>query len=148
MGSSAWIAVRGVDTLDGVLLPILLGSAVLFWVAGFDILYACMDVDFDRTVPLHSIPKRLGVAGALRLAAVLHVVTIAFLGSVALVRTPGPAWVAGLVVVAGLLIYEHRLVRPDDLSRMDRAFFTINSFVGVVLLVCVVLDQMVFGRLP
>ncbi|HET9785131.1 MAG TPA: UbiA-like polyprenyltransferase [Terriglobales bacterium] len=130
--AAAWIAVRG------SLAPriLLLTGAVALWVAGFDLLYACQDVDFDRRQPgLHSTPKRIGVAASLRLAQICHVVMLALL--VLLLRSSGLgvlAW-AGLALVAGLLIYEHSLLAPDDLSRMNAAFFTVNGYIGILLLV-------------
>jgi 4-hydroxybenzoate polyprenyltransferase len=130
--AAAWIAVRG------SLAPriLLLTGAVALWVAGFDLLYACQDVDFDRGQPgLHSTPKRIGIAASLRLAQGCHVVMLALL--VLLLRSSGLgglAW-AGLAVVAGLLIYEHSLLSPDDLSRMNAAFFTVNGYIGILLLV-------------
>ncbi|MGN6592592.1 MAG: UbiA-like polyprenyltransferase [Terriglobales bacterium] len=130
--AAAWIAVRG------SLAPriLLLTGAVALWVAGFDLLYACQDVDFDRGQPgLHSTPKRIGIAASLRLAQICHVVMLGLL--VLLLRASGLgglAW-AGLAVVAGLLIYEHSLLAPDDLSRMNAAFFTVNGYIGILLLV-------------
>ena len=135
---SAWIAIRGVDDL---LTPLLVGGAVFFWVAGFDILYACQDVDFDRQAELHSIPALLGVGASLRLALVCHVgmlVVLAVLYGV----TPelGGVFLAGLIAVGMLLAYEHWLVRPDDLTRVNRAFFQVNAVVSVGLFVLVVVQ--------
>lgn len=128
--AAAWIAVRG--SLDWRIL--LLTGAVTLWTAGFDILYACQDVDFDRRSGLHSIPQRWGIARALRVARVFHVLMLALLVWLALVM--GLGWPArmGLAAVAALLLYEHSLVRPHDLSRLDAAFFAANGWIGVLLL--------------
>ena len=145
---AAWIAIRGpaflIDPVSGGWSiewpPILLGLVVLTWVAGFDILYACQDVDFDRQVGLHSIPARLGVVCALHLAAVFHLVMVGFLLALGLVADLGAIYYVGVAVVAVLLAYEHWLVRPDDLTRVNRAFFHVNSVISVGLLVIVTLD--------
>ena len=109
---AAWIALRG----DLAWPPVLLALAVLFWVSGFDIIYACQDVDFDRTVGLQSIPSRLGVPAALRLAAACHALMIVPLLGLGSVYPLGPIYFVGVAAVAVLLIYEHALVRPDDLT--------------------------------
>jgi 4-hydroxybenzoate polyprenyltransferase len=126
----AWIAVRGRFDVP----PVLLGLAVLLWVAGFDIIYACQDVDFDRGAGLHSIPARLGIGGALRLSRALHVAAVAVLASLAVVVPLHPVYLAGVVLVAVMLAYEHSLVREGDLSRVDAAFFTVNGWIGVLYL--------------
>ena len=125
---AAWIALRG----DVGLAVIILGVAVTLWVAGFDIIYACQDVEFDHTMDLHSIPKKFGVAPALYTSAALHVVMLGLLMMVA--RMSGLGWIAlgGLVAVAALLAYEHLLVKPSDLSRLNAAFFTINGYISVL----------------
>jgi len=129
--AAAWIAVRG------SLAPriLLLSGAVALWVAGFDVLYACQDIDFDRSrSDLHSVPKRIGVAASLRLAQLCHLAMLGLL--VWLLRASHlgvPAWL-GLAVVAALLVYEHSLLAADDLSRMNAAFFTINGYIGILLL--------------
>ena len=129
--AAAWIAVRG--SLDPVIL--LLTGAVTLWTAGFDVLYACQDIDYDRRAGLHSIPQRWGVATALRIAMMFHVLMLALLLWLAVASQLG--WVAllGLAVVAALLIHEHALVKPDDLSKLNAAFFTTNGWIGVLLLV-------------
>lgn len=136
---AAWIAIR---QLEGLVTPLVLGLAVLFWVAGFDILYACQDVEFDRKARLHSVPARLGVAGGLRVALVCHVLTVGFLLALYWVATPQLGWIylAGVLGIALLLAYEHWLVRPDDLSRVNQAFFTVNGVVSIGLLLSVLLD--------
>lgn len=122
--SAAWIAVTG--TLDPRIT--LLSFAVMLWTAGFDIIYACQDEAFDRREGLFSLPARLGVARALQLSRVFHVFTVLTLGALSLSfgLVPWP-----VLPVAALLIYEHSLVRPDDLSKVDVAFFTINGFLGI-----------------
>ncbi|HUX09132.1 MAG TPA: UbiA-like polyprenyltransferase, partial [Terriglobia bacterium] len=125
---AAWIALRG-DVSWSV---ILLGVAVTLWVAGFDIIYACQDVDFDRTVNLHSIPKTFGIAAALYASAALHVLMLALLVIVAQMSGLGGIALGGLVAVAALLAYEHLLVKPSDLSRLNAAFFTINGYISVL----------------
>lgn len=129
--AAAWIAVRG------SLAPriLLLSAAVALWVAGFDLLYACQDVAFDRSrADLHSVPKRLGIARTLRLAQLCHGLMFALLIILLRASGLGPlAWV-GLALVAALLIYEHALLSPTDLSRMNAAFFTVNGYIGILLL--------------
>jgi 4-hydroxybenzoate polyprenyltransferase len=135
---SAWIAIRGEFVMKNVadLLPAaVLGGAVLLWVAGFDMIYACQDVDFDRRRGLKSVPVRLGVPGALRLAAACHAGTIALLSLLPVVYNRfGAVYWTGLAAVAALLLYEHRLVRPDDLTRVNQAFFNVNAVVSLSLL--------------
>lgn len=135
----AWIAVRG--TLGADAAPVLwLAGGVLTWVAGFDLIYACQDAEFDRAAGLHSVPARFGVARALALSAALHVATVACLALVGLsARLHAAYWVA-LFVAAALLVWEHSLVTPRDLSRVDAAFFTANGWVGVGLFVGLALD--------
>jgi 4-hydroxybenzoate polyprenyltransferase len=111
--------------------PWLLGLAIGLWVAGFDIIYACQDVAFDRAHGLKSIPVRFGVAGALRLSRLLHIATILVMASLALVMPLGPVYLGGVAVVAFLLAYEQSLVHPDDLSRAAEAF-DLNGYVGIL----------------
>jgi 4-hydroxybenzoate polyprenyltransferase len=140
----AWIAVRG--NLQGDLLPILLMAlAVLTWVAGFDLIYACQDAEFDREAGLHSIPARFGQAGALRLSRVLHGLTVLALAVVAWRAELGWIYAASILGTAGLLGWEQSLVRPGDLSRVDLAFFTLNGWVGVALFVGMALDMALLG---
>ena len=128
--AAAWIAVAG--SLDWRM--IVLCAAVTLWVAGFDVLYALQDIEFDRQAGLYSIPKKFGIRGALTMARTMHVLMLALLvfeaWSFAL---PWPAW-AGLVVVGALLAYEHSLVTPGDLSRINAAFFTVNGYISMLLL--------------
>jgi len=135
---SAWIAILG---LSDLLIPTLIGGAVFFWVAGFDILYACQDVEFDRQQKLHSVPARIGVWASLRLALLCHAVMIGFLIELYL-KTPelGFVWLVGMIVVGILLAYEHWLVRPNDLSRVNKAFFQVNAVVSIGLFVLVLLQ--------
>lgn len=130
--TGAWIAVRGEI---GSAIPLLLSLVVLLWTAGFDVLYACQDYDFDRREGLRSIPARVGIARALWIARTLH--AGAFLALVALYAMTGLGAVAfaGVIATGGLLVYQHRLVRADDLGRLNAAFFTTNAFVSVILLV-------------
>src|SRR6202521_41329 len=128
--AAAWIAVAG--SLDARML--ILCAAVTLWVGGFDVLYACQDVEFDREAGLFSVPKRFGIARALAIARAMHVVMIALLGWLAWsFHLPWPAWV-GIAVVAALLAYEHSLVSPNDLSRMNAAFFTVNGYISLLFL--------------
>jgi 4-hydroxybenzoate polyprenyltransferase len=137
----AWIAIRG---LDGLATPIILGLAVLFWVAGFDIIYACQDVDFDRSQGLYSVPARLGIRRALRLAFLCHLVMIGLLVALdAVCPVLGTTYLVGIGVVAVVLLYQHSLVQPEDLSRVNQAFFYVNGVVSVGLLAVVLLQAAV-----
>ncbi len=128
--AAAWIAIRG--SLDARML--ILCAAVTLWVGGFDVLYACQDVEFDRAAGLHSIPKKLGIAKALLFARVMHVVMVALLAWLAWsFHLAWPAW-AGIAVVAALLAYEHSLVKPNDLSKMNAAFFAVNGYISLLFL--------------
>jgi 4-hydroxybenzoate polyprenyltransferase len=133
----AWIAVRG--RFDWP--PVLLGLAVLAWVAGFDVIYSCQDAEFDRRSGLHSLPARVGIAPALGIARALHVVAVVALASLYVVAPLHPAYLAGVALVALLLAYEHSLVSASDLSRVDAAFFTVNGWIGVLYLGCVLLSR-------
>ena len=125
--AAAWIAVTG--NLD--LRMLILCAAVTLWVGGFDVLYACQDVDFDRRAGLFSIPKRFGIASALMIARVMHISVVVLLAWLAAsFSLPWPAW-AGIAVVAALLTYEHSLVKADDLSRLDAAFFAMNGYISI-----------------
>ncbi|MCA1615874.1 MAG: putative 4-hydroxybenzoate polyprenyltransferase [Acidobacteria bacterium] len=129
--AGAWIAVRG--ALDSPV-PLLLSTVVMLWTAGFDVLYACQDFDFDRRAGLRSIPARLGVARALWVSRALHAAAFAALVALYLSAGLGPLALAGVAAVGALLVYQHSLVRADDLSRLNAAFFTTNAFVSVILL--------------
>jgi 4-hydroxybenzoate polyprenyltransferase len=135
----AWIAIRGMDRVE---VPLVLGLAVLFWVAGFDILYACQDVDFDRKAKLHSVPAALGIPASLRVAMICHLIMAGLLIVLYFVAQPylGVIYLVGVGVIAVLLTYEHWLVRPDDLTRVNQAFFHVNSVVSIGLFLVVVLQ--------
>jgi 4-hydroxybenzoate polyprenyltransferase len=141
---ASWIAIRGLEDLAT---PIVLGLAVCFWVAGFDIIYACQDTDFDRQVRLASVPAKIGVASALRVALLCHVATVALLVALYFVASPllGAVYLAGVAAVAALLAYEHWLVKPSDLTRVNQAFFQVNAVISVGLLAVVLLDWVVTG---
>ena len=129
--AAAWIAITG--HLD--LRMLILCAAVTLWVAGFDVLYACQDVDYDQSAGLFSVPKRFGVANALLIARVLHGGAVGLLCWLAAsLALPWPAW-AGVVVAAALLAYEHSLVKPNDLSKLDAAFFAMNGYISISFLV-------------
>lgn len=133
---AAWIAIRG--TVEWP--PVLLATVVFFWVGGFDILYACQDADFDRDQGLRSIPARYGVAGALRIACVSHVLTVVALFGLWWLAGLGPIFLTGVIAVAGLLAYEHALVRPHDLGRVNLAFFHVNAVISLGLFAVGVAD--------
>ena len=130
--TGAWIAVRG---QIGSAVPLLLSLVVLLWTAGFDVLYACQDYDFDRREGLRSIPARVGIARARWVARGLHVGAFLALVWLYAITNLGPLALAGVVATGALLIYQHRLVHADDLRRLNAAFFTTNAFVSVILLV-------------
>jgi len=128
--AAAWIAVTG--ELDWRVL--ILCAAVTLWVGGFDVLYACQDVDYDQSAGLFSVPKRFGIATALRISRAMHVLVVVLLSWLAFsFGLPWPAW-AGIAVVAALLAYEHSLVKADDLSKLDAAFFAVNGYISMLFL--------------
>jgi 4-hydroxybenzoate polyprenyltransferase len=129
--SAAWIAVRG-DLMDEV--PLLLSLFVLMWTAGFDVLYACQDYEYDRRKGLRSIPARFGIKNSLWIARLFHFQ--AFIVLLLLYLVTGSSWLAfaGVAIVGALFFYQHTLVKPTDLSRMNAAFFTANAFVSIILL--------------
>ena len=132
----AWIAVQGGVSRE----PFILAGAVLLWTAGFDIIYALQDVEFDRKAGLHSLPAHLGPRPALRLAGFFHVLAVALLVALGLAAGLGPFYFAGVVLAGGLLLFEHAIVSPANLSRMQLAFFRVNVAVGILLLVFTTLD--------
>ena len=134
--SAAWIAVRG--SLDPRIL--LLTAAVTFWVAGFDVLYACQDFDFDRSSGLQSIPRYLGISRALWVARAFHVIMLLWLAAVLVTFGMGKLAIAGVAVVAVLLAYEHSLVSAGDLRKLNAAFFTMNGVISVVFFIFVAGD--------
>jgi 4-hydroxybenzoate polyprenyltransferase len=130
--AAAWIAITG--GLDSRVL--ILCAAVTLWVGGFDVLYACQDIDYDRSAGLFSVPKKFGIANALLIARVMHVAVVALLAWLAFsFGLPWPAWL-GIGVVTALLAYEHSLVKADDLSKLDAAFFAMNGYISMSFLVC------------
>ncbi len=135
----AWIAIRG---LEDMTIPLILGSAVLFWVAGFDILYACQDAEFDKNARLRSIPAAVGVAAALRIALGCHVVMWGLLFALYATAQPplGTIFLVGILGVGVLLAYEHWLVKPTDLARVNRAFFHVNAVISIGLLGLVIAE--------
>jgi len=136
----AWIAVRG--DFSGDLAPVLLLFCTVWtWVAGFDLIYACQDAEFDASRGLHSIPAKLGVGGALRVSRALHLLTAVSLGLLAWQAGTGPVFWVSCAAAVGLLCWEQSLVHEDDLSRVDVAFFTINGWVGVALFLGLALDM-------
>jgi 4-hydroxybenzoate polyprenyltransferase len=135
----AWIAVRG-DFAGDLAVPLLLAAAVMTWVAGFDVLYALQDESFDRTHGLRSIPARFGVAKSLTISSALHVATVASLAALWWRAGLGTPFAVGVAGSALLLAWEHRLVKPGDLSRLDTAFFTLNGWMGVGLFAALATD--------
>ena len=127
---AAWLAIRGEFAWP----PILLSAAVMFWVAGFDLIYALQDVDFDRKTKLFSLPSKFGIASALRVSMLFHALTVLLLTGTATLANLG--WIAyvGIAIVAGILYWEHRLVTPQDLSRVNVAFFNLNGYISILLL--------------
>lgn len=140
--AGAWIAIRGTFALP----PLLLALAVLFWVAGFDVLYALQDLEFDRSAGLHSIPVRFGVSGSLWISRIFHMVMVILLVGLWRSLELGPVFAAGIVVTAGMLLYEHLLLRKGDLSKLDAAFFNMNGYISVALLLFTVADLFTRGR--
>jgi 4-hydroxybenzoate polyprenyltransferase len=126
--AAAWIAVRG--SLDPRIL--LLTAAVTFWVGGFDVIYACQDHEHDRSNRLHSVPRYFGIRNALVIARLFHIVMLGLLVALVVTFGLGKLAVAGVIAVAALLLYEHTLIRHDDLSKLNAAFFTMNGVISVV----------------
>jgi 4-hydroxybenzoate polyprenyltransferase len=137
--SAAWIAVRG--SLDPRIL--LLTAAVTFWVAGFDVLYACQDYEFDQHAELHSLPRYCGIAGALWIARLFHISMLFLLAALVWAFNLGALAIAGVVAVLVLLAYEHSLVSKDDLTKLNAAFFTMNGIVSVIFFVFLALDLLI-----
>jgi 4-hydroxybenzoate polyprenyltransferase len=134
--AGAWIAVRG----DFGWAPALLMLAVSTWIGGFDVLYAIADRDFDRSAGLHSIPARFGVTGALAISGALHAITVGALLGLVPVAHLGAPYLVGVAITVALLVYEHAIVRPSDLSRLDVAFFNLNGYVAVVYFLATLAD--------
>lgn len=135
----SWLAIRGEFALS----PILLGFTVMLWIAGFDLIYACQDVEFDRRSRLFSIPAGWGKSQALGLSSLLHVGTVVVLVGIAWLSGLGAVAYGGIAIVAAILYWEHRIVRPDDLSRVNVAFFTLNGYVSLLLLVAFATDILI-----
>jgi 4-hydroxybenzoate polyprenyltransferase len=136
---AAWLAVRGEFDWP----PVLLSAAVMFWVAGFDVIYALQDMEFDRKSRLFSLPATLGAAPALIISTLFHAATIVLLLATALWSQLGLVAYAGIVVVAAILVWEHRIVKPNDLSRVNVAFFSLNGYVSILLLVTFATDILI-----
>jgi 4-hydroxybenzoate polyprenyltransferase len=132
----AWIAIKG--QFDWT--PIILCCVVLLWTAGFDIIYACQDVNFDRKHGLHSIPARIGIRWALWVSSALHVVAVFLLFCIPRFAEMGHFYFVGVWIVVFIFIYEHAIVKPDDLSRVNLAFFTLNSMISLVLMALSIAD--------
>jgi 4-hydroxybenzoate polyprenyltransferase len=137
----AWLAIADspID-LEELKIPFFLGTAVLFWLAGFDIIYSLQDREFDRQQGLKSIPVRFGVAGALRLSAFFHCCTVIFLALVGRAAEVGVVYWLGFIAVGTVLFWEHRIVTPADLSRINRAFFDLNAYVSIGYLLAIITD--------
>ncbi|MFE9097869.1 menaquinone biosynthesis prenyltransferase MqnP [Streptomyces sp. NPDC007264] len=136
-----WLAISGAWSWDAVIL----GLAVGIWIGGFDLIYACQDVDTDRATGVMSVPARFGVPAAVRGARVCHAVTTALFVWYGVATGAGGFFWLGLLIVASAFAYEHTIVRPHDLSRLDRAFFSVNGFIGIALFVCALLDLLARG---
>ena len=134
---AAWIAIRG----EVAIAPALLSAVIFFWVGGFDILYACQDAEFDRSNQLFSIPARWGIPTALRVAFFSHLMTIACLFGLWSVSGLGTVFLLGCTAVSALLLYEHSLVTPSDLSKVNKAFFNVNAVVSLGLLTIALADM-------
>lgn len=135
----AWLAVQG----QWDVIPVLLGAAVMLWIGGFDIIYALQDYEFDVQSPLYSLPKRLGKAQALQVSRVMHTLSVALLAAVGVLYGLHLVYFVGVGVVAALIAYEQHLVKPDDLSKVNVAFFTLNGWVSVSLFAFVLLDNLI-----
>src|SRR5688572_28345164 len=136
---AAWLAVRGEFAWP----PVLLSAAVTFWVAGFDVIYALQDMEFDRKHNLFSLPARLGPGPALMISTAFHAATVVLLLGTALWTQSGAIAYAGIVIVAAILFWEHRIVKPNDLSRVNVAFFSLNGYISLLLLVTFATDILV-----
>ncbi|MFO7561309.1 MAG: UbiA-like polyprenyltransferase [Enhygromyxa sp.] len=136
--AGAWVAVTG--GLEGFALPAVMMVAVATWVAGFDVIYSLQDHEFDRDAKLHSIPVAFGVRGALWISGLLHLLTAAALIGVHLIAGLGLAHLVGMILVIVILIYEHWIVRPDDLSRIDKAFFDLNGWISIAYFAAMLID--------
>jgi 4-hydroxybenzoate polyprenyltransferase len=140
--AAAWVAVRG--TLDVRVL--IVTAAVMFWGGGFDILYSCQDYDYDIASGLYSVPRAFGIAGALSLARVFHLIAFAFFAWMLFSFGLGHLAIAGVALTGFALLYEHTLVKADDLSRLNAAFFTTNGFISMLILFAVTADRILLAH--
>ncbi|MFF0382943.1 menaquinone biosynthesis prenyltransferase MqnP [Streptomyces sp. NPDC004286] len=136
-----WLAISGTWSWDAVIL----GLAVGIWIGGFDLIYACQDVETDREVGVKSVPARFGIPAAIWGARACHTLTMALFVWYAVLTHAGAFFWLGLAIVASAFVYEHRIVRPHDLSRLNRAFFSTNGFIGISLFVCALIDLLMRG---
>jgi len=136
---AAWLAIVGEFAWP----PVLLSAAVMFWVAGFDVIYSLQDVEYDRESRLHSLPARFGIPAALRISSAFHAATVLLLGTTAWWTGSGAFAYCGIAIVAAILFWEHQIVKPHDLSRVNVAFFNLNGYVSVLLLVAFATDVLV-----
>lgn len=139
--SGAWIAIRG----DLTLIPVLLSMIVMLWTAGFDVLYACQDFEFDRSAGLHSIPQRFGIERALLIARGMHALMFATLVWLFFAVPLEYVGCIGVLATGALLVYQHSIVKANNLSRLNAAFFTTNAFVSVILFVAIAIDIFILG---
>jgi 4-hydroxybenzoate polyprenyltransferase len=135
----AWIAIRG--TLDFEIIP--LAVSVIFWLAGFDVIYALQDLEFDKSFDLYSIPRKIGIKNALVISAVLHLIAGALLVYTGTIFLLGLFYWIGIIIAAMLFIYEHAIIKPSDLSRLDVAFFNMNGYISVTVFVFTLLDYVI-----
>ena len=135
----AWIAITG--SIDSGVFPLVL--AVIFWLAGFDVLYALQDIEFDRSHGLFSIPQRFGIKTSLYVARLLHFVTFGLLVANGLVFGLGAFYMTGMIIIAGLFLYEHSLVKEHDLSRLDMAFFNMNGYISMTIFIATLADFLI-----
>lgn len=143
----AWLAVaRPPFEIAELQVPVYLGLAVVFWLAGFDVIYSLQDREFDGKIGLYSIPVRFGVAGALRLSSAFHCGTILFLALVGIAAAMGPVYWLGFLAVTAILVWEHRIVKPSDLSRINKAFFDLNAYVSLGYFLSIVADILLISN--
>jgi 4-hydroxybenzoate polyprenyltransferase len=143
----AWLAVaRPPFEIAELQVPVYLGLAVVFWLAGFDVIYSLQDREFDGEIGLYSIPVRFGVAGALRLSSAFHCGTILFLALVGIAAAMGPVYWLGFLAVTAILVWEHRIVKPSDLSRVNKAFFDLNAYVSLGYFLSIVADILLISN--
>ena len=132
----AWVAIKEEITIT----PLILGAAVIFWLAGFDIIYACQDIKFDKEAGLFSFPETFGIEKALKLSSLFHLIMVTFLMLLLMSKQLGWVYLSGIIIVSGLLMYEHSLVRHDDLSKVNVAFFNVNAQISILLMLLTMID--------